>query len=337
MPEPARILYDSRWAGPHGIGRFATEVCRRVRGLAPLQVTFPLFHPLDPWRLAREVRRIVPPAFFSPGFNAPLATPGVPLVFTVHDLNYVHFAANTTAFKRAYFALIVKPACRRAARVLTVSEFSRRQILEWAGIPEHRVVNVGNGVDASFTPTGERHSPGFPYVLFVGSLAPHKNFPRLARALAQSKAAREVKLLVTGNPNDEIARWIEREKLQSMIRFAGVVPDAGLPQYYRGAVALAMPSLFEGFGLPVVEAMACGTPVITSTGTSLPEVAGDAALLVEPTNTEAIADALEKAVFDAGLRASLSERGIVRARRFNWDNTAAAVSSELSKATTHRA
>ena len=333
MPEPARILYDSRWAGPHGIGRFATEVCRRVSGLEPLQVTFPLFHPLDPWRLAREVRRIAPLAFFSPGFNAPLATPGVPLVFTVHDLNYVHFAANTTAFKRAYFALVVKPACRRAARVLTVSEFSRRQILEWAGIPEHRVVNVGNGVDASFTPTGERHSPGFPYVLFVGSLAPHKNFPRLAQALAQSKAAREVKLLVTGNPNDEIARWIEREKLQSMIRFAGVVPDAVLSQYYRGAVALAMPSLFEGFGLPVVEAMACGTPVITSTRTSLPEVAGNAALLVEPTDIAAIADAIDNLVFDDARREELRNMGLIRAKVFRWETTAAAVQDSLDAAT----
>src|SRR6185369_4813418 len=107
-----------------------------------------------------QVRRLEPAAFFSPGFNAPLTTPGIPLVFTVHDLNYVHFAANTTPLKRAYFALFVKAACRRAARVLTVSDFSKQQILEWAGLPHDAVVNVGAGVSTAFSPEGERYSPG---------------------------------------------------------------------------------------------------------------------------------------------------------------------------------
>jgi len=326
------ILYDSRWSGPHGIARFATEIAQRLPQLQPLQASLPLFHPLDPWRLAREVRRVRPHVFFSPGFNAPVATPRVPLVFTVHDLNYVHFAPNTTVLKRAYFAMIVKPACRRAARVLTVSEFSRRQIAEWAGIPEQSVVNVGNGVSASFTPVGERHSPGFPYILFVGSQAPHKNLERLARALARSRARREVKLLVTGQPTPETRRWLAEPALSSCVEFAGSVSDEMLPRYYRGALALAMPSLFEGFGLPVAEAMACGSPVITSNRTSLPEIAGDAAVLVDPGDTEAIAAALDQVVYESALRQSLVEKGTRRAAAFSWNATAAAIGAVLAEA-----
>lgn len=332
MPDEARILYDHRWRGPHGIGRYATEISRRLRRLEPLPEGLPLFHPLDPWRVARHIRRSQPDAYFSPGFNAPLATPGIPLVFMIHDLNYVHVDANTTALKRAYFALVIKPACRRAFRVLTVSEFSRQQILEWANVDASAVINVGAGVDAAFDARGERYSPGFPYVLFVGSQAPHKNLRRLAQALARSKAGREVKLLVTGDPTPDTRRWLGEGDLSSHVVFAGVVAEQRLPSYYRGAVALAMPSLFEGFGLPVIEAMACGTPVVTSTATSLPEVAGDAALLASPTDTTAIADALDQVVFDAKLRSTLSERGLQRARQFDWNTTAQAIAAVLAEA-----
>src|SRR5689334_5103756 len=107
-----RVLYDGRWRGRHGIGRYATEIGRRVPGLKPLAPGLPLFHPLDPLWLAYRIRKAKPDVYFSPGFNAPLAGAGVPLVFIVHDLNYVHMSANTTALKRAYFARVVKPACR---------------------------------------------------------------------------------------------------------------------------------------------------------------------------------------------------------------------------------
>jgi len=332
MPPSAQLLYDPRWPGPNGIGRFAVEVARRLPQLQPLRAALPLFHPLDPWRVAQEIRRLTPAAYFSPGFNAPVATPGVPVVFTVHDLNYVHFSANTTALKRAYFAMIVKPACRRAARVLTVSEFSRQQIIEWARIPAERVLNVGNGVAETFTSAGERHAPAFPYILFVGSQAAHKNLHRLVQALARSKAAREVKLLVTGKPTPETTAWLDTERLHAHVEFAGAVADADLPAFYRGAVALAMPSLFEGFGLPVIEAMACGTAVLTSDRTSLPEVAGDAALIVRPTDTAAIAEGIDQLVFDQALRARLSAKGLARARAFSWDATARAIETVLAEA-----
>jgi len=329
MSATPTILYDSRWPAPNGIGRFASEVARRIPGLTPLDASLPLFHPLDPWRLAREVRRVAPAAFFSPGFNAPVATPGIPLTFTIHDLNYVHFTPNTTAMKRAYFAMIVKPACRRAARVFTVSEFSRRQIVEWAGVPDAAVLNVGNGVNPEFVPVGEKYAPGFTYILFVGSQAAHKNLRRLARAMQRSRAGKEVKLLVTGLPTRETERWIAADRLTGVLEFTGLVSDQRLPGYYRGAIALAMPSLFEGFGLPVVEAMASGTPVIASNRTSLPEIAGGAALLVEPLQVDSIADAIDRIVFDAALREELSIKGIERARAFSWERTAAAIDSVL--------
>ncbi len=322
------VLFDSRWKGPYGIGRFAEEVHRRIPGLVPLDTRLPPFHPLDPLWTSWLIARRKPRAFFTPGFNAPLRC-RIPFIMTVYDLNYVHLSANFDPFRRAYFTHLVRPACRRAHRVLTVSDFSRDQIVEWAGTTSDRIVNVGAGVDDRFRPDGAKRDLGFPYVLAISNERPHKNIHRLLRAFSASRLPSEVKLVISGRASVEAARVRQQLRLEDASLFIGRVADEDLPALYRGALALCMPSLSEGFGLPVLEAMASGVPVMASNSTSLPEVAGHAAVLVDPTDVQAMAEGLRRVVMDEGLRVELIQRGLARSREFSWDRTAQRIGAVL--------
>lgn len=315
------ILADTRWIGFHGIGRFAREVIARIPHLSPLPASLPLLHPFEALWLSTLLLRMRPRVYFSPGFNPPLWSP-VPVVFTIHDLIHLRFPEETNALKRAYYRFVVRPAAVRAYRVLTVSEFSRREILEWARLPEEKVVVVGNGVGPEFSPQGKRHEPGYPYVFYVGNTKPHKNFHRLLEAFARSELLGEVRLVCTGTPSQRVLGLIQELGLEQHVVFAGTIPDEELPAYYRGALALVFPSLYEGFGLPALEAMACGTPVVTSSVTSLPEVVGDAAVLVDPYDVESIAWGVRRVVEDSSLRKELRRKGLKRAKQFSWDKTA---------------
>jgi glycosyltransferase involved in cell wall biosynthesis len=303
------IHYDPRWSGPHGIGRFSDEVTSRLPEARPLQVGARRLSLLDPVATTWAVTGLRSGVYFTPGFNPPLRAP-IPFVFCIHDLIHLRFAAESTALRRAYYRLVVGPAARRAFRVLTVSEYSRCEILEWTGLPGERVEVVGNGVSGSFRPDGPRHAPGFPYFLFVGRREAHKNLERLVAAHAASRCGREVRLLFTGDLDEE-----------------------QLAAHYRGAVALAFPSLYEGFGLPIVEAMACGTPVLTSGATAIPETAGKGnALFVDPLSVDAIAAGLDQLAEDATLRADLRQRGLARAGAFSWEQVAQKVGAVLKQA-----
>ena len=301
------IHFDPRWSGPHGIGRFSDEVVRRLPDARPLQIGVRKLSVLDPVATTLAARGLRSGTYFTPGFNPPPRCP-VPFVFCIHDLIHLRFAAESTPVRRAYYRLIVRPAAHRAARILTGSVHARSEILEWTGLPEERVAITGYGVAAAFRPDGARHDPGFPYFLYVGRRVAHKNVERLVAAHAASRCRREVRLL-----------------------FAEGLDDEQLAARYRGAVALAMPSLYEGFGLPVIEAMACGTPVLASTATALPETAGEGnALLVDPLRIDAIAEGLDRLAGDADLRATLRTRGLERARAFSWDTVAQRVRDALT-------
>ncbi len=259
--------------------------------------------------------------FFSPGFNPPPLS-RAPFVFTIHDLIQIRLPAVATPAKRLYYEAIVKPGCRRAARVLTVSEYSRAQIIEWSGIPEDRVVNVGNGVGPPFEPDGPRYEPGFPYILYVGNFRPHKNLGRLFEAFRNLNFP-ELRLLLVGGRAPEISgrtAWI------------ACPPDDELARVYRGASLLVLPSLIEGFGLPALEAMACGTPVVVSRTTALPEVVGEAGVYVDPLDVADIQRAMECVLGNAGRRAGMRALGIRRARQFSWDSVAARVLRILEEA-----
>jgi glycosyltransferase involved in cell wall biosynthesis len=206
--------------------------------------------------------------------------------------------------------------------VLTVSEYSRNEIREWAQVGDEKVVNVGNGVGLQFCGSGGRYDPGYPYLLYVGSHKPHKNLARLLKAFAISGVRRSVRLVLTGARDSKISARVEDLGLNGDVRFVEFPGDESLADLYRGAEGFVFPSLYEGFGLPPLEAMACGVPVLTSNVCSLPEVVGDAAILVDPLDVDAIADGIRRLVCDSELRARLQTEGPLRARRFSWAETA---------------
>lgn len=324
------LLTDGRWKGFHGIGRFACEVLLRVpeqiqleNGPRPLSLADPLW-------LTHHVITKRPKVFFTPGFNPPLFCP-VPLVFTIHDLMQVKLDCVSTPGKRLYYNLIIKPSARRAYRVLTVSEFSRVQILNWTGLPEERVVNVGNGVDYPFRQFGDRYRPGFPYILYVGNYRPHKNLDRLFAAFREVDAP-ELRLLLTGTPTPEMAAQLHVAGLEGRIGFLGTISDERLASVYRGAKLLVLPSLSEGFGLPALEAMACGVPVVASNSAALPEVLGGAGVLVDPLDVADIRAGIERVLGDSSLRLKMHRLGLQRASKYRWEQVGAAVCKVLREA-----
>ena len=258
-------------------------------------------------------------------------------VITIHDLDFLHHPERSFREVRRDYPRLVRRAARRAAAVLTDSEASRNDILEHLECDPSRVHAVPLAVDqrlsaspAESAVAAARQQVGEePFLLFVGRLEPRKNLDRILRAFAASdEAARSDHRLVLCGPaadEAEAGRWrqlADELGVASRIAVTGYVPRDVLHALYHGATALLMPSLAEGFGLPVLEAMVSGCPVITSTTTSLPEVAGDAALLVDPEETDEITAALDKLLCDSGLREDLTSRGKRRASQFTWAATA---------------
>ena len=272
---------------------------------------------MDPLWLIYQIAARRPSVFFSPGFNAP-AICAAPFVFTMHDLIKIRSPELATPCKRLYYELVLKPAARRAHRVLTVSNYSRSEILTWSGLPSYRVVNVGNGVSQEFHPDGPRYSPGFPYIFCIGNHRPHKNLYRLFHAFRELNYP-DVRLLLTGHPTVTMFHRLREMDIDRKVKFLGPVPDEDLPAIYRGALLLVLPSLIEGFGLPALEAMACGTPVVASNTTALPEVVGDGGILVDPLdvddlwrgcNPELMTPGCESACGSAGCSERVCSRGI---------------------------
>jgi glycosyltransferase involved in cell wall biosynthesis len=255
----------------------------------------------------------------------------VPLVITIHDLAHIQLPCFSTYSRRFYYEYLVRPASNRARRVITVSEYSRHEILRWTGLPESSVTNVGNGVDVNFRPEGHRYEPGFPYILYVGNARPHKNLGRLFSAFAQIDDPRLRLVLTTPRTRELVGQLLEKG-IERRVHLVGPVSEEDLPALYRGALALVFPSLMEGFGLPPLEAMACGTPVVTSRRTAIPEVVGDAALLVDPLDAADIRQGIERVVEDCALRNAMRQAGLVRARLFNWDTVAAKVNQVIQDA-----
>lgn len=269
-------------------------------------------------------------------FAAPAAA-GCPTVITVHDLSFMRFPNAFRPFNRIYLSLFTRLSARRAVRVIAVSESTRQDVIRFCGAPADRVIVVPNGVEAAFCPAAPaeaarfraRHGLPDRFILFLGTLEPRKNLARLLDAYAQwRRAARQpVKLVLAGGKGwyyDTIFARVAELGLVDEVIFPGYVPAEELPWWYRAAELFVYPSLFEGFGLPVLEAMACGTPVITARASSLPEVAGDAAVLVDPEQPGELAAAIGQLLDDSTARAALRLAGLARAARFSWAHTAAA-------------
>jgi glycosyltransferase involved in cell wall biosynthesis len=262
-------------------------------------------------------------------------------VVTIHDcihLMFPQYLPNRLAY--AYARAQLWTAAHRSDRILTVSETSKLDILRRFHVPADKVTVVYNAIDerlsvppdeADFERVRQRYQLKDPFALYVGNIKPHKNLERLIDAfheLRQEPAFESLKLVIIG---DEITRYqglrraVHRHKLHKHVRFFGFVPMATLSVLYRLARVFVFPSLYEGFGLPPLEAMYFGTPVVTSNVSSLPEVVGDAAILVDPYSTTSIADGMRRALMDEELRAWLRERGPIRASEFSWERSVAAI------------
>lgn len=314
------IYADQRWIGNHGIGRFAREVLAGFE-YAPIPLATHPAAPLDAWRLTRALRKASPKdCFFSPGYNTPLSCP-CPFVFTIHDLSHVYCPENTSPAIQLYYATIMKGACRRASKIFTVSEFTRSQIVEWSGVNKEKVFNVGCGVDPAYRPEGGVYGLPCPYLLCVSNRKRHKNEFRMVEAFGRANIDKKIQLVFTGEPTKELSAFIASQGLTNRVNFVGIVPEERLPTLYRGTIALIFASLYEGFGLPLLEAMACGTPVVTSNVTAMPEVAGGAAMVVDPKSIDQISKAMSQVVTDSSLRRQLREKGLVRAAEFSWTAT----------------
>ncbi|MGY3888713.1 glycosyltransferase family 4 protein [Aeromonas mytilicola] len=326
-----KIHLDGSWSDAGGIGRFSKEISRRIDNVKdiffikrPASFYSTLIYTKINFLLEKDDVMVllgyIPPLFC---FNK--------FVFTVHDLNHVDRAENSSFFKRLYYKFIIARGCRIASAVLTVSDFSKKRIIEWAGISPEKVINIGNGVDVSFSNEVIAYKPGYPYLICVSNRKLHKNESRLLKAFSESNIDSEVRLLFTGRENNEVLMMIKTLRLEDRVVFCGRVSDQELPSLYRGALGLLFPSLYEGFGLPVVEAMASGIPVLTSNTTSLPEVAGDAALLVNPESIDEIRVGIERLVHDEALRTELIAKGLERAKLFSWDAVAKRVQDVLDE------
>ena len=288
-------------------------------------------------RLSWEMARQPPDVLFVPAHVLPLVHPRCSVV-TVHDLGYRHYPEAHPLLDRLYLDLSTRYNAQAARRVIAVSQATQDDLVQHYGIEPGKISVVYSGWDERMQPVEDegtiervkaRYGIRGEYVLYVGTLQPRKNLGRLLEAVAllreQAQRGEAPGLVISGRKGwlyDPVFQQVERLGLEREVVFPGYVPQEDLPALLSGARLFVFPSLYEGFGLPVLEAMACGTPVVCSNVSSLPEVAGDAAFLVDPRDVKGMAEAMNRLLQDEGLRAEVVERGYRRVRQFSWDRCA---------------
>lgn len=251
-----------------------------------------------------------------------------PAVVTVYDLSFMHYPESFPPLQRWYLQRQTAQACRRARRVITISESARQDVHRFFGVPLAHIDVVTPGVDPMYRPLSPKEIQGFRqahhlpprFVLHVGTLQPRKNIPLLLAAFAQLPLP-DVHLVLVGGKGwlyEEIFAQVAALDLQERVHFAGYVPDEALPLWYNAADLLAFPSLYEGFGMPVVEAMACGTPVVAANTSSVPEAAGEAGLLFDPHNAAELTERMTAVLQNGVLAATMHDKGLAQARQFSW-------------------
>lgn len=285
--------------------------------------------PLELWRQPQDV------AFF-PTATLPLLYQSARSVVTIHDVAFLFFPEGFSVALRTWLRLACRVGMRRAQKIITVSEATRQDVLIRYGLRPENVVTVHHGVDARFRPL-ERGTPSVeqaiakygiqrPYILCIGTLQRRKNLPRLLQAVAALKQQEPLphQLVLVGPrysdlPEDEIAATIQRLQLEYDVIRPGYIDEADLPLLLNGAALYVLPSLYEGFGMPLVEAMACGVPVACSNTSSLPEVVGEAGMLFDPYDVASIAATLRAMLTQERLLETLRAKSLRRARHFSWD------------------
>ncbi len=272
----------------------------------------------------------------SMAFVTPMLS-GLPSLVTVYDLSFVHFPERFPAAKRLYLRTQARRSCRRARRVITISEATRRDIHDYFDIPWERIAVVRPGVDETFRPRSQEEVAAFRarvqaparFILHVGTLQPRKNLLTLLEAFGRIQDPDLTLVLVGGKGwlYEEIFQRIQQLGLHKRVLLTGYVPDEDLPLWYNAADLLVFPSVYEGFGLPVAQAMACGAPVIAANTSSIPEVVGEAAYLFDPLDVTALTEAIRQVLAEATFSAELRSRGLARAQQFSWHNSAAALAA----------
>ena len=345
-----------------GIGRFAFETLKPIvnkhshvefvflfdrpfhpdfvfaKNVTPLVIPPPTRHPLlykiwFDYRLPYIFRKIKPDLFLSPDGFLSLRS-SVKSLPVIHDLNFIHFPDKLSVYSKLYNSNFPKYA-QRAARIATVSKFSKQDIIKQYHINPGKIDVVYNGASEFYMPVSESvksgtkllYSNGCDYFLFVGSLYERKNIRNLLLAFEQFKSEcnTPIKLMIAGRKvwwSNEVENLYENLKCRSDIIFTGRVTDDALKNIMASAYALTYTSLFEGFGIPILEAMQCDVPVITSNTSSMPEVAGDAALYVNPYEVSSISNAMKKIVYDENTRNHLIEKGRLQRQNFSYSKSA---------------
>lgn len=273
--------------------------------------------------------------FHATDFTLPPTLPATKTLLTVHDLSFVRVPETASPPLKEYLDAVVPRSVHRADHILADSQATKDDLIELYRVAPDKISVLLSGVDARFRPVNdipsraairEKYGIGHePYIFTIGTVQPRKNYTRLIEALAEVRKLHDVSLVIAGGKGwleDDMYRALDRLHMHDHVHLIGFAHDADLPTLYSDALCLAFPSLYEGFGLPILEAMACGIPVLTSNVSSMPEAAGDAALLVDPRDTPAITKALIRLISDSALRASLVQLGFAQAKRFTWDKSA---------------
>jgi len=276
--------------------------------------------------------------FHGPSFTLPPSF--TPSILTVHDLSFLRYPPGAHPALLSWLTKAVPRSLQRARHVLADSESTRADLIELLDVPADQITVIGAGVEERFQPVTDpeilanvraRYQLPNHFVLSVSTLEPRKNFTGLITAFnqlvatADESSTADLQLVIAGGKGwlyDDVFAAARASPLRERIHFTGYVDDADLPALYSLATLFAFPSHYEGFGIPVLEAMACGTPVVCADNSSLPEVAGDAAVLVEATDTDALVDAMRQLLIDISLRERLVQRGYAQAREFTWEKAA---------------
>jgi glycosyltransferase involved in cell wall biosynthesis len=293
--------------------------------------------------LPRIFKKIKPDLFVSPDGYLSLGS-NVKSLAVIHDINFEHYPADLPFLKRRYYRHYFPLFAERATRIATVSEFSRKDIAQHYHVPESKIDIAYNGANEGFTPAAadlikrirKRWTQGQPYFIFIGSIHSRKNIVRLLLAFDAFRhtTASTVKLVFAGAKrwwSDEMQQTLDTLSHKEDVLFTGRLEDNDLHDLTAAALAVTYVSNFEGFGIPIVEGMRAGVPVITSNVTSMPEVAGGAAHLVDPFSIESITNGLLVIYRDEALRKKLIAQGLQRSREFSWDNTATALWESMMK------
>ncbi|CAN7152984.1 glycosyltransferase family 4 protein [Caballeronia sp. LjRoot31] len=330
------VYADLRWPAKTGIGNVMAACIERAPAnvnLVALKIGSGIGSVWSPFSVARSLKNQTEDGvFWSAGFVPPSSSKYSSVV-TVHDLTHRHYYSPV---HRTYYDLVFRRMYRNCTSIICGSDFSRTEFLEWSGMARDRVHVIPHGIDEAFAENNIPFVADAPYILYPGNRRKYKNLDRLMTAYARSSLpAKGIFLMLTGDPDPAIKERAHSLGISWRLRFSGRVSDDEMPKLYRGAMLVAFVSLYEGFGMPIVEAMASRTPVMTSNVTAMPEVAGGAALIVDPFSVAEITTALDRLAQDSVLREELIGRGVERATHFRWNIAASALWAIIDQASTN--